>query len=47
MPFYQFKQHVEPLLWRQACVEVIVGAICVFETAKYLTDWIHAANTSM
>ena len=44
MAFHQFQKHVDPLLWPQVCVELIVSAICIFKTAEHLNDSIHAIN---
>ena len=44
VPFYELEKHVEPLLWRQICVELIVGAIRILKTAKDSNDSIHAVR---
>ena len=47
VPLQQFEKHVEPLLRRQLRVELIVGAIRIFKTAKDLNESIHVPNCSM
>jgi hypothetical protein len=41
MPFDKFQEHVESLLGSQVSVELIVGPICGFKTAKNLSDSVH------
>ena len=42
MTLYQFKEDVEPLLRAEVRVELIVGPVRIFETAKDLNDSVHA-----
>ena len=42
MSFDQFQQHVEAFLGRQISIELVVGLIRLFETAKDLNDSVHA-----
>jgi hypothetical protein len=45
--FDQFQQDVEPFLWCQVRIELIIGTVGVFETAKDLNDAVHGMNFTM
>ena len=34
VPFHQFEQEVEPCLWRQVRIELVVGFIRIVEAAE-------------
>jgi len=42
----QLQENVEPLLWCQVGVELIVSHFSVFKTAEHLSDSFHRANFS-
>ncbi len=46
VPFYKFKQHIEPLFRFQVRVELIVGRLRLVKPAEYPDDSIHALNSS-
>lgn len=47
MPFDQFEEDIEPFLWRQACVELIVSLLGVLKAAEYPNDSVHGVDFTM
>ena len=47
VPFYELKQEVEPLIWSEISVKLIVGSICLVKAAERLSYPLHIDNFIM
>lgn len=44
VPFNQLEQDIEPFLWGQVSIELVVSSLCLFKATKYLNGSFHETD---